>query len=42
MLELLRRRVRALVRLIERSKRAIIYTDLQDELGERSEGACVG
>ena len=42
MLELLRRRVRALVRLIEKSKRTIIYTDLQDELGELSEIALRG
>jgi len=37
MLELLRRRVRGLVKLIEKSKRTIVYTDLQDELGELSE-----
>ena len=42
MLELLRRRVRALVRLIEKSKRTIIYTDLQDELGELSKVALRG
>jgi len=36
MLELLRRRVRGLVKLIEKSKRIIVYTDLQDELGDLS------
>lgn len=34
MLELMRRRIRGLVKLIERSKRAIVYTDFTDELGE--------
>ncbi|QGN47558.1 DEAD/DEAH box helicase family protein [Micromonospora sp. WMMD558] len=37
MLELLRRRVRSLVRLIERSKRTIVYTDFEDQLGELTE-----
>ncbi|MDZ5447377.1 DEAD/DEAH box helicase family protein [Micromonospora sp. 4G57] len=36
MLELMRRRLRGLVKLIERSKRAIVYTDFTDELGEIS------
>ncbi|MEH1012743.1 DEAD/DEAH box helicase family protein [Micromonospora sp. CPCC 206060] len=36
MLELMRRRLRGLVRLISRSKRAIVYTDFSDELGEIS------
>ncbi|GGM29703.1 restriction endonuclease subunit R [Micromonospora sonchi] len=36
MLELMRRRLRGLVRLIERAKRAIVYTDFSDELGEIS------
>ncbi|MFI6822864.1 type I restriction-modification enzyme R subunit C-terminal domain-containing protein [Micromonospora sp. NPDC050187] len=36
MLELMRRRMRGLVRLIERAKRAIVYTDFSDELGEIS------
>jgi type I restriction enzyme, R subunit len=36
MLELMRRRFRGLVKLIERSKRAIVYTDFADELGEIS------
>jgi type I restriction enzyme R subunit len=36
MLELLRRRIRGLVKLIEKSKRVIVYTDLQDQLGELS------
>ncbi|WP_405091709.1 DEAD/DEAH box helicase family protein [Micromonospora sp. NBC_01392] len=34
MLELMRRRLRGLVRLISRAKRAIVYTDFSDELGE--------
>ena len=37
MLELLRRRVRELVRLVEKSKRAIVYTDFEDRLGELEE-----
>ena len=37
MLELLRRRVRSLVQLIEKSRRAIVYTDFADQLGEMSE-----
>ncbi|WBB73792.1 DEAD/DEAH box helicase family protein [Micromonospora sp. WMMD1128] len=36
MLELVRRRLRGLVRLISKSKRAIVYTDFSDELGEIS------
>ncbi|WP_327023427.1 DEAD/DEAH box helicase family protein [Micromonospora sp. NBC_01739] len=36
MLELMRRRLRGLVGLIERAKRAIVYTDFSDELGEIS------
>ncbi|GGM19973.1 DEAD/DEAH box helicase family protein [Micromonospora yangpuensis] len=34
MLELMRRRLRGLVRLISLAKRAIVYTDFSDELGE--------
>ncbi len=34
MLETMRRRLRGLVRLIEKSKRNIVYTDFEDELGE--------
>ncbi len=34
MLELARRRIRGLVRFIEKSKRAIVYTDFEDELGD--------
>ncbi len=34
MLEQARRRIRGLVRFIEKSKRAIVYTDFADELGE--------
>ncbi|MGW0436707.1 DEAD/DEAH box helicase family protein [Micromonospora sp. NPDC003197] len=37
MLEVLRRRVRSLVRLIEKTKRAIVYTDFEDRLGEAVE-----
>lgn len=36
MLELARRRLRGLVRLIERRQRAVVYTDFADELGEGS------
>lgn len=42
MLELLRRRVRSLVRLIEKSKQFIVYTDFIDELGSVSEVALSG
>lgn len=34
MLELARRRIRGLVRFIEKSKQNIVYTDFKDELGE--------
>ncbi len=37
MLEVLRRRVRLLVKLIEKSKRVIVYTDFADQLGELTE-----
>ena len=37
MLKRVRRRVRSLVRLIERSKRTIVYTDFEDQLGELAE-----
>ncbi|MFS4490183.1 DEAD/DEAH box helicase family protein [Dietzia kunjamensis] len=36
MLELARLRIRGLVRFLERTKRAIVYTDFRDELGEGS------
>lgn len=36
MLELARRRIRSLVKFIERAKRAIVYTDFTDELGQGS------
>jgi type I restriction enzyme R subunit len=36
-LELLRRRIRALVRLIEKTRRLIVYTDFVDSLGESTE-----
>jgi type I restriction enzyme, R subunit len=34
MLELARRRVRALVRFVEKTKRAIVYSDFEDEVGD--------
>ncbi|MFE2353111.1 DEAD/DEAH box helicase family protein [Streptomyces parvulus] len=34
LLETMRRRLRGLVRLIEKTKRSIVYTDFEDELGE--------
>ena len=34
MLEAMRKRVRALVRLIERSRKNVVYSDFEDELGE--------
>ncbi|NED81984.1 restriction endonuclease subunit R, partial [Streptomyces sp. SID11233] len=34
LLETMRRRLRGLVRLIEKTKRGIVYTDFEDELGE--------
>jgi type I restriction enzyme R subunit len=37
MLEEARRRLRSLVRLIERAKRKIVYTDFTDEMGELTE-----
>jgi len=36
MLELARRRIRGLVRFIEKTKRAIVYTNFEDELGQGS------
>jgi type I restriction enzyme R subunit len=42
MLELLRRRVRGLVALIEKSKRVVVYTDFRDELGEVAEVQLAG
>jgi type I restriction enzyme, R subunit len=38
MLESVRRRLRGLIRLIEKSRRNVVYTDFEDELGEISEG----
>ncbi len=38
MLESVRRRLRGLIRLIEKSKRNVVYTDFEDELGEINEG----
>ena len=34
MLEFMRRRIRGLVKLIERVRRGVVYTDFEDELGE--------
>ena len=36
MLELARRRIRALVRFVEKTKRAVVYSNFADELGEGS------
>ena len=36
MLELVRRRLRGLVRFIEKTKRAIVYTNFEDEIGDGS------
>ncbi|CAO5156139.1 hypothetical protein FAIPA1_190111 [Frankia sp. AiPs1] len=38
MLESVRRRLRGLIRLIDKSRRKVVYTDFEDELGEISEG----
>src|ERR1019366_4305467 len=37
MLEILRRRLRALVKLIEVKRRPIVYTDFEDEIGAATE-----
>ncbi|MDA8328614.1 MAG: DEAD/DEAH box helicase family protein [Betaproteobacteria bacterium] len=37
MLEVVRKRLRALVKLIEKSKKKIVYTNFEDELGEATE-----
>lgn len=37
MLETVRRRLRALVKLIEKAQRKIVYTDFEDEMGEGAE-----
>lgn len=42
MLEALRRRLRALVRLIEKSKRKLVYTDFEDEMGGEIDVALPG
>jgi type I restriction enzyme, R subunit len=42
MLETMRRRVRSLVKLIERTKRSIVYTDFEDELGELMAASLTG
>lgn len=42
MLELLRRRIRSLVRLVPKYARAILYTDYSDQLGEQVEVTLAG
>ncbi|MFD0901502.1 DEAD/DEAH box helicase family protein [Actinomadura sediminis] len=42
MLELMRRRVRGLTKLIEKTRRGILYTGFQDELGELTEAELKG
>ena len=42
MLEGLRRRVRSLVRLVEKSKRAIVYTDFEDQINDVTEVRLTG
>ncbi|GIE27249.1 restriction endonuclease subunit R [Actinoplanes italicus] len=42
MLEAMRRRVRGLVRLIERTRRAVVYSHFTDEIGEISESRLQG
>lgn len=42
MLETMRRKLRGLVRLIEKSKRNPVYTDFEDELGELTEATLSG
>jgi type I restriction enzyme R subunit len=42
MLEIVRRRLRLLVRLIDKHKRTPIYTDFEDEMGEATEVALPG
>jgi type I restriction enzyme R subunit len=42
MLEKMRRRIRSLVKLIEKSKRSIVYTDFEDELGNLSAASLRG
>ncbi|WP_433228782.1 DEAD/DEAH box helicase family protein [Actinomadura formosensis] len=42
MLELMRRRVRGLAKLIQKAKKGVLYTDFQDELGELTEAELRG
>lgn len=42
MLELVRRRVRSLVRLVPKARRHIVYTDFEDQLGEATEVTLAG
>lgn len=41
-LEAMRRRIRSLVKLIEKTRRGIVYTDFEDELGELSAASLRG
>ncbi|MBW0101483.1 DEAD/DEAH box helicase family protein [Pseudonocardia sp. KRD291] len=42
MLEVMRRRIRSLVKLIEKTRRGVVYTDFEDELGELSAASLRG
>jgi type I restriction enzyme R subunit len=42
MLETMRRRLRSLVKLIDKSRRGIVYSDFEDELGELSAASLRG
>ncbi len=42
MLELLRRRIRTLVRLVPKARRFIVYTDFEDQLGDATEVTLAG
>jgi type I restriction enzyme R subunit len=42
MLEAMRRRIRSLVKLIEKTKRNIVYTDFEDELGDLTAASLSG
>ncbi|MEU0061751.1 DEAD/DEAH box helicase family protein [Streptomyces albidoflavus] len=42
LLETMRRRLRGLVRLIEKTKRGVVYTDFEDELGELTAASLKG
>ena len=42
MLETMRRRLRSLVKLIDKSRRGVVYSDFEDELGELTAGSLQG